>query len=154
MRVLRIDPKEASVKDYELPSSPHGKVDNRDIYKALDCKLMQFLYLSKHVILVIDEEGLRKWNYHWSFNDRSQHAIAGKAFLCGYEPNSNMMMPVPPKVTESEVAEQILWLGTDQSFEKMIQAGRFERPKQQLFAGNDPPVTLWEWSPHERPTKV
>lgn len=153
MRVLRIDPKEASVKSYELPSRD-GEVNNKDIYAALDCHLMQYLYLSKHVLLIIDEEGLRKWNYHWAFNDRGQHAIAGKGILCGFDPDEGNMMPVPPKVTEREVAEQILWLGTDQSFEKMIKAGRYERPKQQMFAGNEPPVTLWEWTPHDRPKQA
>lgn len=151
MRVLRIDPKEASVKSYELPSNHHGEVDNKDIYAALDCHLMQFLYLSKHVILIIDEEGLRKWNYHWSFNDRTQHAIAGKAILCGYAPSDDMIIAVPSKVTEAEVMEQILWLGTDNSFDKMIKAGRFERPKQELITGTERQV-VWEWKPNAKPT--
>lgn len=152
MRVLRIDPKEASVKSYELPDS-NGEVNNKDIYAALDCHLMQFLYISKHVILIIDEEGLRKWNYHWAFNDREQHAIAGKALLCGFTPLDDHMIAVPSKVTEREVAEQILWLGSDQSFDKMIKAGRFERPSQKIITDGTT-TTIWEWTPHDRPKQA
>ena len=145
MRVIKIDPKSSSVTFYILPDKK-GKVDNKDIYAAINCKYMQFIMVAPHVLLIIDEEGLRKHNHHWAFDNMQN--FAGSGLLCGYDPDTEDILAVPDFVTEGDVLQHIFWLGNDQGLERNIKRGIIMRPKQELIAGNERQI-LWEWQPHE-----
>ena len=145
MRVVKIDPKAKTVEFHELPDK-RGQVENKDIYESLGCEYMQFINIMPHVLLIIDEEGLRKFNHHWATNDFN--AYAGIGLLCGWDPETEDLLPVPDNFNKADLMRHILWIGDDQKYERAIQQGLFRRPKQELIAGNER-QTLWEWTPHE-----
>lgn len=149
MRVIKIDPHKTSVEHYELPDKD-SRVDNKDIYKALDCRLMQFTQLMPHIVLIIDEEGLLKYNHHWCFDNLQN--FAGPALLCGYEPQEGILLEIPNDMVSIEaIMSHIVWLGDDRGLERSIQRGLVRRPQTTVIVAGEEPKIIWEWKPNDRP---
>lgn len=146
MRVIRIDPKPSTVSFYTLRDRD-GRVERTDIAASLGCEWVQYVQLASHVVLIIDEEGLRKYNHHWCFDNMQN--FAGPGLVCGYDPETDDLMSLPDTTETSEFMAHIYWLGDDQGLEKNIKRGLVKRPNQRLITPDGKEQILWEWSPHE-----
>ena len=67
IKAILIDPFKDEIKEIDIPVDENKQFHFKDIYIILDCDMIEYVYLAKDRILMIDEEGLLKDEDHQQF---------------------------------------------------------------------------------------
>lgn len=67
IKAVLIDPFKDEIKEIDIPIDENKQFHFKDIYPILDCDMVEFVYLDKKRILIVDEEGLLKDEDHQQF---------------------------------------------------------------------------------------
>jgi len=118
--------------------------------------MVQYVGLAPHISMMIDEEGLLKYNQHFKFLE-SPIPFSGNAIIIGLshstdEDGNSDFLSIPKDVSKDMIQEHLVWLGGDDALERNIQKGIVFRPKTQMGGFGAPMETIWEWAPHSKPS--
>lgn len=97
MSVILVDPHTRTISEVEIEDSLDGA------YKAMECDMIQIVYLPSGDMLVLDEEGSFKPNPRW-FIDGWGDRLLGKALIVG---KSNDHLNKPPVLTLAQVKAKV-----------------------------------------------
>ena len=91
VKALFIDPFKRDIKLVDLEIDEENELVLKELYKFLDCELVEVVHLEGNRILIVDEEGLLKTDLRFfSLNDEiaksgsNQGYYAGKALIVDY----------------------------------------------------------------------
>ena len=85
MRAILIDPVEKTIEEIDM-KSPNKSL--QEFYDIIGCDLVEFVYLDRNIVMVIDEEGrLKDIKGAFKFLGCDDLIIAGKAVVLGNKNN-------------------------------------------------------------------
>lgn len=153
IKAILIDPETKTVKQIEL------EYDGRSLenfHEVMGCDIVDLVRLTDHHMLLVDDEGLLKPNYHFMFPD-SNVPFSGKACLVGNNEAGDIVNTYLKPGADIVMKLTIKWFGDDEGLEEAINKGRVSRPAT-TFASMGPNLeaieetrkTIWEWAPNKK----
>jgi len=160
LKALLIDPEKKELSFVEVPYEKEGTL--RGFYDTIGCGLVDIVQIDKHpdgtrAIMVIDDEGLLRPNYHFGFmlSNMANVPFSGKCVILEETPDGDFKsLPYNEKEEETRfldtVRKVIIWYGDDKELNIAIAERKVARPSTYVgsFDKKEPPELVWQWTPH------